>query len=93
MIVSPDAARAIRGLRAHVRREVMDAIEIHLRFEPAKISKSRIKRLRGMARPMYRLRVDELRVFYDVSATTVEVVAVVPKSDAAAWLAAEGVPQ
>jgi mRNA-degrading endonuclease RelE of RelBE toxin-antitoxin system len=93
MIFAPDAARAIRGLRAHVRRAVMDAIEVHLRFEPEKTSRSRIKRLRGMTWPQYRLRVDEFRVFYDVNATTVDVVAVVAKSAAAEWLAAEGVPQ
>ena len=52
-----------------------------------KTSKSRIKRLRGLARPQYRLRVDEVRVFYDVSGSNVEVLAIVPKSEAESWLA------
>ena len=30
---------------------------------------------------------DEVRVFYDVSGTTVEVLAIVPKSEAESWLA------
>ena len=47
----------------------------------------RIKRLRGVLRPQYRLRVGEVRVFYDVSATTVEVLAIVTKSEAESWLA------
>ena len=48
--------------------------------------RSRIKRLRGVRRPQFRLRVGEVRVFYDVSAETVEVLAIVAKSEAEAWL-------
>ena len=32
-------------------------------------------------------RVEEVRVFYDVSGSTVEVLAIVPKSEAESWLA------
>jgi hypothetical protein len=39
------------------------------------------KRLRGLLQPRYRLRVGEVRVFYDVSASTVEVLAIVAKSE------------
>ena len=63
------------------------ALERHLRHQPEKTSRSRIKRLRGVRRPQYRLRVDEVRVFYDVSGATVEVLAIVTKSEAEAWLA------
>jgi mRNA-degrading endonuclease RelE of RelBE toxin-antitoxin system len=49
-------------------------------------SKSRIKRLRGIRRPRYRLRIGDIRVFYDVTDKAVEVLAIVPKSQAAAWL-------
>ena len=62
------------------------AVEIHLRHEPEKTSRSRIKRLRGRRRPQYRLRVGEIRVFYDVSGSTVEILAIVTKSEAEAWL-------
>ena len=65
---------------------VRDVIEKHLRHEPEKISKSRIKRLRGLSQPQYRLRVGEIRVFYDVVEQAVEVLAFVPKSQAADWL-------
>jgi len=36
------------------------------------------------------LRVDEVRVFYDVTKTTVEVLAIVGKAEAQAWLEREG---
>ena len=68
------------------RTSVKEALEIHLRHEPTKTSRSRIKRLRGVARPQYRLRVEEVRVFYDVSGSTVEVLAIVPKPEAESWL-------
>ena len=70
------------GLTANVRATVRTALETHLRHEPKKTSRSRVKRLRGLLRPQYRLRVDEVRVFYDVSGMTVEVLAIVPKSEA-----------
>jgi hypothetical protein len=65
-------------------------IEKHLRHEPTKVSKSRIKRLKGLQRPQYRLRVNEVRVFYDLSGDTVEVLAVVDKSLAGEWLERHG---
>lgn len=77
-----------------MRTAVQSALETHLRHEPTKVSRSRIKRLRGLAHPQYRLRVvDEVRVFYDVNGNVVEVLAIVPKSDAEAWLEAEGVQE
>jgi mRNA interferase RelE/StbE len=61
-----------------------------LRVDNLDIGKSRIKRLRGLARPQYRLRVGDVRVFYDVTPTTVEILAIVPKSEAIAWLERKG---
>ncbi len=68
-----------------------DALERHHRHKPRKVSRSRIKRLRGLSRPQYRLRVEEIRVFYDVREPRVEVLAIVPKSSAVEWLAEQGV--
>jgi mRNA-degrading endonuclease RelE of RelBE toxin-antitoxin system len=65
-------------------------LKVRLRYQPTMTSRSRIKRLRGASRPQYRLRVDELRVFYDVEEGCVEVLAIVMKSGAAAWLARKG---
>ena len=93
IVLAPEAAADLRGLRARVRTSVRAAIESHLGHEPDKTSRSRIKRLRGMRRPQYRLRVDEVRVFYDISGNTVEVLAIVAKSEADAWLAQFGSPE
>lgn len=46
-----------------------------------------------MSRPQYRLRVDDIRVFYDVTDKAVEILAIVSKAEAEAWLATEGVPE
>ena len=92
IVLAPAAVKELRNLRADIRARVRDAIELHLRHEPKRPSKSRIKRLRGLDRPQYRLRVDEVRVFYDVTETTVEVLAIVPKAQAGAWLAEEATP-
>lgn len=60
-------------------------LSVNLRHEPTKISKSRIKRLRGLSRPQYRIRVGEIRIFYDVSKEAVEMLAIVAKSQSEAW--------
>jgi prevent-host-death family protein len=73
IILAPEAVDDLKRLEAHVRAAVRVALETHLRHEPEKTSRSRIKRLRGLRRPQYRLRVDDIRVFYDVSGTTVEI--------------------
>ena len=92
IILAPSAVKELDALRADIKGRVRDAIELHLRHEPTKVSKSRIKRLRGLDRPQYRLRVDEVRVFYDVAQETVQVLAIVSKAQADAWLKAQGTP-
>jgi mRNA interferase RelE/StbE len=93
IVLAPEAVEDLKGLTASVRTRVRAALETHLRHEPEKRSRSRVMRLRGLHRPQYRLRVDEVRVFYDVSGTTVEVLAIVPKSEAESWLAQFGNPE
>jgi mRNA interferase RelE/StbE len=73
----PDAAGALKRLSTPMRTGVKKAIERHLRHERTKVSKSRINRLRGLSQPQYRLRVDDIRVFYDVTETRVEILAIV----------------
>ena len=84
--LAPEAIEDFKRLKATCRARVREAMETHLHHEPTKVSKSRIKRLRGLSRPQYRLRVDDVRVFYDVSKRCVEVLAIVAKGDAEAWL-------
>ena len=67
-------------------------IETHLRHQPRKGSKTRIKRLRGLRQPEYRLRVDDFRVFYDVAEPEVHILAVVAKHLTYAWLEQHGTP-
>jgi mRNA-degrading endonuclease RelE of RelBE toxin-antitoxin system len=93
LILAPEAVDDVRNLKAHLRPMVRDAIEASLRHAPTGASKSRIKRLRGLARPQFRLRVGDIRVFYDVRESRVEILAVVPKSEAAEWLRLEGKPE
>jgi len=92
VVLAPEAARDYRALPAYRRAEVRDALERHLRHEPTRASKSRIKRLRGLSQPQYRLRVGEVRVFYDVTREVVEILAIVTKAEAARWLAEHGTP-
>lgn len=86
IILAPEAAQDLKRLKAHTRAEVKDALDRHLRYEPGKASKSRIKRLRGLSHPQYRLRVGEIRVFYDIAGKTVEVLAIVSKAESVSWL-------
>lgn len=91
IILAPEAVEDLQGLKANQRTQVQSALELHLRHQPTRTSKSRIKRLRGLSRPQYRLRVgDDIRVFYDVTATAVEVLAIVTKANADEWLERHG---
>ena len=92
IVLAPEAVEDLRRLPANVRSVVRDALETHLRDRPTKVNRSRLKRLRGLRRPEYRLRVGEVRVFYDVNGTTVEILAIVAKSEAEEWLKRFGDP-
>ena len=90
IVLAPEAAEDLDNLKANFRAAVREGIETHLRHEPGKTSRSRIKRLRKLSQPQYRLRVGDVRVFYDISEKNVEVLAIVLKSEAATWLAKHG---
>ncbi len=79
----PEALRQLRRLRRVDAVRIMDALERHLRNEPDRPTRSRIKRLRGRQDATHRLRVDDYRVFYDVGARTVTVIAVLHKRETA----------
>lgn len=90
IILAHEAMDDLKKLEAYERAIIRDALERHLRHEPTKTSKSRIKRLKGLKRPQFRLRVDEIRIFYDVLEDRVEVLAVVTKPMAQDWLNQKG---
>jgi len=81
IFVTPRATRQLERLRRYDMVAIINAIEAHLRHEPDRTSRGRIKRLRGHQDATYRLRVGGFRVFYDVSEGTVTVVAVLHKDE------------
>ena len=85
-----DALDDLKALRKGERVKVLKAIEEHLTYEPTRQSKSRIKRLRPGGQPPYRLRVDTLRVYYDVQtdSKSVTIYGIVDKGRSLEWLAA-----
>jgi len=90
IILAPEAIVDLDGLKANLRATVREGLETHLRHEPTKTSRSRIKRLKKMSQPRYRLRIGDVRIFYDVTEERVEVLAIVLKSEATEWLAKHG---
>ena len=92
VLLAPDAVEDLKRLRAYDRARVRDAIE-GLRSDPKRTGRSRVKRLRGIHKPQYRLRVDDIRIFYDVAdepEPRIEILAIVPTKEAVAWLEREG---
>ncbi|HYU27069.1 MAG TPA: type II toxin-antitoxin system RelE/ParE family toxin [Thermoanaerobaculia bacterium] len=90
IIFAPEALEDLKRLPKVDVRTILDRMELHLRNAPELISKSRIKRLREMSSPQYRLRIDDWRIFYDVAGGEVFVRGIVRKSTASAWLAQFG---
>lgn len=79
-----EAVRDVAALRPFDQRKVMKAIENFLLHAPTQVSRSRIKRMMQPFWSQFRLRVDDLRVYYDVDAThrTVHVLRVLQKGTA-----------
>jgi len=90
IILSPDAVENLRNMRANLRSMVREVIIEHLSYEPEKTSKSRIKRLKGIEKPQYRLRIDDIRIYYDVGEYSVEILAIISKEIAKEWLERHG---
>lgn len=66
IILKSSAIDDLDKLRKYDATRIADAMEKHLGHTPLKQSKTRIKRLRGVSNPDYRLRVGEYRIFYNV---------------------------
>jgi mRNA interferase RelE/StbE len=67
IILKPAAIRDLDSLRRYDATAITDGIERFLTSEPKRQSKSRIKRLRGVRDPDYRLRIGDFRIFYTVN--------------------------
>jgi mRNA-degrading endonuclease RelE of RelBE toxin-antitoxin system len=75
VVLSPDAVRQFRRLRAADRAKVRDAMELSLANEDAfRETKNRFRLRRPSDVAEFELRVDDLRVFYRVVGTQVQVV-------------------
>lgn len=85
IVLKPSAVRDLDRLRRFEGSSVADGIEEFLTHAPTRESKSRIRRLRGMQKADYRLRVGDYRVFYSVDAACcrVDVLRVLHKSQTA----------
>lgn len=83
VILQPDAVNDLDSLRKYEATWIADAIEEHLTTQPEKVSRSRIKRLRGRQPADYRLRVHDYRVFYtvDIEEATVVVLRILHKKE------------
>lgn len=90
IILAPDAVEDLNWIRAYNSAVIKDKIKEHLGYQPTVVSRTLIKRLRGLNKPQYRLRVGDFRIFYDVVDDEVHVLAIVPKSQASDWLEKEG---
>jgi len=81
--LKPSAVADLDAMRKYDATQIANAMERHLQHDPTKESKSRIKRLRGISNPDYRLRVGDYRIFYvvDEDARRVDVLRVMHKDE------------
>jgi len=90
ILLAPEAVQDLPHFNAKERAEIKDGIARHLRHEPAKVSRTRIKRLRSTRQPQFRLRIGDVRIFYDIEGENVHILAIVPKRGAEDWLRKAG---
>jgi mRNA interferase RelE/StbE len=90
IVFTQNAVDDFNAMDARSRATIRDAVRLYLTHEPTKQSKSRIKRLRDLRHPQFRLRVDSVRVFYDVSDGDVVILAIMSKEKTIQWLKEHG---
>ncbi len=90
--IALQAETDLAAMKAFHRTELLDAIDQHLTHAPTTLSRSRIKRLRLLDSPAYRLRVGDYRVYYDVDevAFTVKVLRILSKAASLDYLRGVG---
>jgi mRNA-degrading endonuclease RelE of RelBE toxin-antitoxin system len=95
VVIARSAQEQFNKPDARWRSALKQAIREHLETAPGRQSKSRIKRLRGLSQPKYRLRVGEMRAYYDVNEVEkrVEVLGFVRKPETLQWLQDHGVTE
>ena len=93
IVIAKSAAKQYEKLEPEMRVSAKHAMIKYLTNVPSRPIKTRIKRLVGIRKPQYRMRIGDLRIFYDVNkkAKRVEILGFVPKSLAERWLKKKGV--
>ncbi|GAB1545039.1 hypothetical protein NUACC21_77150 [Scytonema sp. NUACC21] len=86
IIFSVAAIKDLRGLKGNVRLHIRKAIAENLKYEPIKNSNAQISSLQHLSQVQYQMAVDNFCIFYTVTETTVEILAILPKSKAKSWL-------
>jgi mRNA-degrading endonuclease RelE of RelBE toxin-antitoxin system len=83
-----EAEKDLDGIRSFYRNQILDALDDSLQYTPTQVNRSRIKRLRGIDSPAYRLRVGEHRVYYDVdlAGETVTILRILTKEESLRYL-------
>lgn len=83
-----DAEEQMKRAPRHVQTEIAKLIEATLEHQPTHESKSRIKRLREIDHPQFRLRVGDWRIYYDVDSDNlvVDILAILPKDQSVEYL-------
>ncbi len=89
ILLKPLAVAQLKKMRRDYAGIVLDAIERHLSDEPEKAHGS-IRRLRGRQEATFRLRVQDYRVFYDVTEDRVEIIRILHKSETPSFYQEEG---
>jgi mRNA-degrading endonuclease RelE of RelBE toxin-antitoxin system len=64
--ITAEAERDLAAIKPFYRSKILDDIEEQLQYTPTQVIRTRIKRLRLIESPAYRLRVGDYRVYYDV---------------------------
>lgn len=87
IILKPSAVGDLDRLSKYDAVMVADGMERFLNDWPTRESRSRIKRLKGISNPDFRLRLGEYRVFYNVDAMErrVDVLRILHKDETAAY--------
>lgn len=94
IVIAQTAQEELGQFDARWQSALFRAMREHLEYGPRKESRIRIKKLRGFRQPQYRVRVDRVRVYYDVDDAIhrVEVLGITLKERSGDWLTQHGVP-
>ena len=91
IVFTENAVDDFNSLNARWLAIIRDSIRVFLTHEPTRQSRTRIKRLKDLRHPQFRLRVGEIRVFYDVTETDVVIIAIMTKEKTIEWLKEQGI--